>query len=117
MRIYASTFIQILISKAGLISAQILLDHQQKIYMYYLFIFSNNYFAKKNLYVSFQNRNANTIQAKDPPKNTLIWAENKRSNLLNQWLTGQVSVMQAIDSTYRVELIKSSWYLNAQLFL
>lgn len=59
---YFSTFIQALISKAELVATRILLNHWQKIYIYYFFIFPNNYFTKKILPISFQNGDAATIR-------------------------------------------------------
>ena len=62
---YSSTPIQALISKAGLVLAQILLDHRQRIYTYRLFTFPNNHLAKTILLFSFRNGDANSIQAED----------------------------------------------------
>ena len=41
-------------------------------YTYYLLAFFNNYLAQKVLSVSFQNGDANTIQAKDQLEDILI---------------------------------------------
>lgn len=64
--------IQALMSKAGLVPAQILLNHQQRIYAYCLLTLFNNYFIKKILPISFRDRDANTIGAEKQPKDSLI---------------------------------------------
>ena len=50
---YASTPIQVLISEAGLVPAQILLENRQKMYTYRLLTLPDDYIAKKILPISF----------------------------------------------------------------
>lgn len=69
---YLSIPIQALISKVRLVPAQILLNHQQKMYTYGFLNFFDNYLAKKILLISFQNGNADTIQVEDQPEDILI---------------------------------------------
>lgn len=104
-------------SEAGLVPAQILLNHRQKMYTYRLFTLSNDYFTKKILPISFRNGDANTIGAEKQPEDTLIWASRKRPSSFSQWLASQVSGTQVVDPAYGVELIEKSWQLDIDLLL
>lgn len=75
---YSSTPIQALISEAGLVSAQTLLDHRQRMYTYRLLTLPDDHFAKKILPISFWNGDANTVCADDQPEDTLIWASSNK---------------------------------------
>lgn len=95
-------------SKTGLIPAQILLNHRQKIYAYYLLIFPNDHLIKKILPISFWNKNANFSREKKQPEDLLIWASKKRPNSFSQWLPWQISNTLAVDLDYGVELVEKS---------
>lgn len=81
---YSSLFIQAIISKARSVSTQILLDYRQKMYTYRFLTFLDNHFARKILSISFRNEDADTIQAKNQPKDSLICAGNKKPKLPSQ---------------------------------
>ena len=112
---YLSTPVQALIREAGLIPAQILLDHRQRMYTYCLLILSDDHIAKNILPISFWKGDADTISADEQPEDILIWAENKRPTSLSQWLACQVAIMQAIDSAFRTEPIKRSWQWSTKV--
>ena len=80
---YPSTTIQALMSKAGLVPAQILLNHRLRMYAYCLLTLPNDHPTKRILPISFRNKDADTIGAEEP-EDTLIWAGSKRPNLFGQ---------------------------------
>ena len=63
--IYPSTPIQALVSEAGLVPAQILLNHQQKMHVYRLLTLPNDHLTKKILPISFRSGDADTIGAEE----------------------------------------------------
>ena len=107
--------IQALISEAGLVPAQILLDYRQKMYAYRLLTLPDDHHTKKILPISFRNGDADTIRAENQPEDTLTWAGSERPTSLGQWFARQVSVTQAVDPAYGVESIERSWRLNTEL--
>ena len=80
---YPSTPIQALMSKAGLVLAQILLNHREKIHAYWLLILPNNHFAKKILPISFQIGDPDSIREEKQPKVLLVWASRERPSLFS----------------------------------
>lgn len=113
---YSSTPIQGLMSEAGLLPAQILLDHRQRMYTYRLLTLPDDHPAKNILPISLRKRDASTTSADDQPEDTLIWAPgNDRPTSLSQWLARQLSITQAVDSAYGVEPIERSWRLHTEL--
>lgn len=78
-------------SEAGLVPAQILLNHRQKMYTYRLLTLPSDHLTKKILPISFQNGDADTIGAEEQPEDTLTWIGSERPNSLGQWLACQVS--------------------------
>lgn len=60
--IYPSTSIQAPISEAGPISARILLDHHQKMYMHQLLRLCDDHPTKKLLPISFTNGDGDTTR-------------------------------------------------------
>ena len=114
---YSSTPIQGLMSKAGLLPAQILLDYRQKMYTYRLLTLPDDHPAKNILPISLRKGDASTTNTDDQPEDTLIWAENDRPTSLSQWLARQLSITQAVDSAYGVEPIEKTWRLHTELLL
>ena len=112
---YPSTPIQALMSEAGLVPAQILLNHRQRIYVYRLLTLPNNHLTKKILPISFRNGDVDSIREEEKPEDPLIWADRERPNSLGQWLAQQISNTQAVDPAYGVEPIERSWQLNTDL--
>lgn len=112
---YSSTPIQSLISEAGLLPTQILLDHRQRMYTYRLLTPPDEHLVKNILPISFRKGDASTTSADDQPEDTLIWAGNEKPTSLSQWLARQLSITQAVDSVYGVELIERSWRLHTEL--
>lgn len=112
---YPSTPVQALISEAGLVPAQILLDHRQRIYIYRLLTLPDDHIAKNILPISFRKGDADTISADEQPEDTLIWAGNERLISLSQWLVRQVATTQAIDSAFGVEPIKKRWRWSTEV--
>ena len=68
---YSSTPVQALMSKAGLVSAQVLLDHQQRMYTSRLLGLPDEYLTKRILPISFQNGDRDTTRADEQPRDTL----------------------------------------------
>lgn len=106
---YPSTPVQALISEAGLVPAQILLDHRQRMYTYRLLTLPDDHITKKILPISFRKGDADTISADEQPEDTLIWAGNERPTTLSQWLARQIATKQAVDSAFGLEPIERSW--------
>lgn len=78
--------------------------------MYIVFLlFPKNHLIKKILSISFQNRDADTIEAKKKFEDILIWAGSEKPNLLSQQLAYQVLSTEMIDLAYKSEPIKKSW--------
>ena len=80
---YPSTFIQPLLNEAGIIQARILLNYQQRIYVYCLLLLPENHPAKKILPVSFKKEDGDT-QPRDQPKDILLWTSNEKTNIYKQ---------------------------------
>lgn len=68
---YPSTLIQALINKARLIPAQILLNHQQRIYKYRLLSLSNDHVTKQILYKSFESGDMGNVQVDEKLKESI----------------------------------------------
>lgn len=73
--VYPSTPLYPLLYEAELTLTLIFLDYCQKLYVYRLFCFSNQYPAKEFLPVSLKNRDGG-CQPEKLPESTLIWIQN-----------------------------------------
>ncbi len=115
IEMYPSTPIQALMKEAGLVPAQILLNHRQRTYAYRLLTLPNDHLTKKILSSSFRNGDADSIREEEQLEDPLIWAVRERPNSLGQWLAQQISNTQAVDPANGVEPIERSWRLNTDL--
>ena len=77
---YFSTPICPLFCETGLVSALVLLDHQQKVYTHQLFCLLDSHPIKKILFISLREGDKGFQQEK-LPENTLIWTQNARPTL------------------------------------
>lgn len=112
---YPSTPIQALMSKAGLVSAQILLDQRQRMYTYRLFCLPDDHPIKILLPISFCNGDGDRTREDKQAKNNLAWTRNEKPASLGQWLAWQIAMANVVDLAYGVESIKRSWRLNANI--
>lgn len=112
---YPSTPIQALMSEAGLVLAQILLNHQQRTYAYRLLTLPKNHLTKTILPSSFRNGDADSIREEEQLEDLLVWAGREKPNSLGQWLARQISSTQVVDPAYGVEPMERSWRLNTDL--
>lgn len=108
---YPSTLIQALVSEAGLVPAQILLGHRQRMYAYRLLTLPNDHLTKKILPVSFRDKDAD-FGREDQSEDPLTWASREMPSSLGQWLARQIANTQAVDRAYGVEPVERSWQLN-----
>ena len=102
---YPSTPIHPLLSEAGLIPAQILLDNRQRMYAYRLLTLPDQHAAKTILPISLRNRDRNS-QPREQPTDTLLWTKITRPAPYGQWLAWQIALDHAIDPAEGVEPVK-----------
>ena len=82
---YSSTPVQPLLTEAGLVPAQVLLNNRQRMYTYRLLSLPEDHPVKNILPISFRKGDGNT-QPGDPPEDTPLWAEEGKANTYGQWL-------------------------------
>ena len=99
---YPSTPIHPLLSEAGFIPAQTLIDHRQRTYAYRLLTLPDEHPTKLILPISLRNGDRNS-QPGEQPANTLLWTENTRPTLYGQRLAWQVAIDHAIDPAEGLE--------------
>lgn len=87
---YPSTFIYVLISELELVLTQILLDHQQQIYLYRLLYLPNNHFTKKFLLISFCNGDGDITREDEQPKDIIAWTKIKNQHHWNNSSCGRL---------------------------
>ena len=92
-------------SDAGLIPAQILLDHRQRMYAYRLLTLPDQHPTKMILPISLRNGDRDS-QLGEQPANTLLWTENARPILYGQRLAWQIALDHAIDAAEGVEPVE-----------
>lgn len=102
---YPCTPIHSLLSEAGLIPAQILLDYRQRMYAYWPLTFPDQHPTKTILPISLRKRDRNS-QPGEQPVNTLLQTENTRPVLYGQQLIWQIAFNHAIDPAARVEPVE-----------
>lgn len=105
--IYRSTSIHPLLSEAGLIPANILLDSRQKKYAYRLLTLPDEHPAKNTLPISMREGNG-SLQPGEQPDNTLMWIENTKPPLSGHRLAPQLALDNSIDPAGGIEPVENS---------
>ena len=108
---YSSTPVQPLLTEAGLVPAQVLLNNRQRMYTYRLLSLPEDHPVKNILPISFRKGDGDT-QPGDQPEDTLLWAEEGKANTYGQWLARQIFLTKCVDPTYGVEPVERIWRLN-----
>ena len=104
--IYPSAPICPLLSEAGLIPAQLLLDARQKSYAYRLFTLPDCHPTKQILPISLKEGDENSQPGEQPgqqPEDTLIWAGSTKPKMFGQLLAQQVASNYSIYPAVGVE--------------
>ncbi len=99
---YPSTLIHPLLSEAGLIPAQLVLDSRQKAYAYRLLTVPDCHPTKQILPISLREGDENSLPG-EQPEDTLICTKSTKPKTLGQLLAQQVANNCAIDPADDVE--------------
>ena len=102
---YPSTLVYLLLCKASLASASLVLNSHQRLYSYWLLSLPDKHLTKKILPINLRIGDG-TLQLEKLPENNLAWPQNTRPTQYAQWLVWQITVDHTIDPEDGVKLVE-----------